>query len=708
VGTAYQVQLAPEGPLHTDLFTAITDSIDKADPDLCVRALQAAIEAAAVLHPNALGPAVGQLLRRLRELRIPGYTAAALLRDAQQLAAAQQDRTEEPQESAAIRVRDVQPDAPVPDDIFVPLGWQFSGAGIRRAGDDSATESIPAPVLVTRRSVDMATGRVCVGLAWLRDDQWHTRIVARDEIADARKIVALAAYGVPVTSNNAKDLVQWLADLEAANDNVLPLMRGMAQLGWVAGADVPEFAWGHRSIRPWNAEQTAPAITFLAADEGDDQVMSAFHAAGDPEEWRSAVRPVADLPRVKLPLYGALASPALRIIGAPNFVISLAGATSLGKTTVLRVCGSIWGQPDERAGASDVHTWDATRVFRETVAAVQQDLPSLWDDTRRARYQDDVAQFAYDYSSGKTRGRGSLVGIRVTQSFRGVLITTGETPLRNLAEHGGVYARVLECWGSPFGLADEATAQLAARLNDTVCANYGHCGPSFVQHLVDHYDEWPAWQEEYRRIRRGYEHRAGANSVASRMAAYFAALTITAALAHEAGVLPWPYVDVVDILWPELVSETGEADRAAAALRHLLSWAYAHRQHFFDINDPSRPVPYGGWCGRWDSDAVRPDGRWQFLGVLPHRLEEVFRQSGFESAAVEKLWTDRGWLLRSRGKPRYRTRIAADHPYLVAIRRSAIQEVEGSEPPDQPEAEPMGTGGTSRGPTGDQASATRA
>ena len=81
----------------------------------------------------------------------------------------------------------------------------------------------------------------------------------------------------------------------------------------------------------------------------------------------------------------ALAPPMLEILGASNFVLDFAGATSSGKTTTLRVAASCWGKPDERSDESAMHTWDVTRVFLERASTIISGMPLILDDTKRAK-----------------------------------------------------------------------------------------------------------------------------------------------------------------------------------------------------------------------------------------------------------------------------------------------------------------------------------
>jgi hypothetical protein len=70
--------------------------------------------------------------------------------------------------------------------------------------------------------------------------------------------------------------------------------------------------------------------------------------------------------------------------------------------------------------------------------------------------------------------------------------------------------------------------------------------------------------------------------------------------------------------------------------------------------------------------------QWDFIGFLPHRLDTVLEEGGFEPAPIKRLWNDRGWLRTSPQRGTYyRTRMAGSTTDFIAIQRTAIEEVYG-------------------------------
>ena len=679
----YVLRTSSEGQDFSNLLDAILELMEgDRDAERCERGRRAAVEAAAFVHRGELRIACSRILRRLQQLGVRGgYRVEALLQEARTALRAIQGQNG--QEEDASYLVDIINDAPVPEDVVVPRGWFFSETGISSTGSDAEDPVLTCPLVIAQRLVDVAEGTEWVELCWFRDRRWRRQIVPRTQIATARTLVELSDYGLPVNGHNAKGVVRYLADFENTNIEMLPREQVTKQLGW-QGTSERSFLWGRQLITADEAA-TPPAtrvsnITFRGSDDGEEQLVDGFHAAGSFDTWMENVQVLAQFPRVRLAVFAALSTVLIAVFDTFNYVLSFSGPTSQGKTTALRATASCWGCPDERSPRAVISTWDSTRVWIERAAAVQSDHALIIDDTKRARRVEDISQTIYDVTSGRGRGRGSVDGMRSTGTFHTVLISSGEANITSFTRDGGTRARVLEFWGSPFGAATTETGMVVTSLNEGVLENYGHAGPRFTQYVVNHQGQWTAWRERYRELRRQYVERADGNSVAMRMAAHFAVLDLTVQLAAEAGCVPWPADDVIASLWPELIAETGEADQAAVALRYVWSWVAANEGTFHGRRSGSQHPPQGGWAGRW-----RSGQDWDFVAFYEPRIEHVLREYGFEPEPILRTWRDRGWLRVSPHRRLYRCRVdGRSSEDLVAIERQAIDELLGAdeEPPN--------------------------
>jgi uncharacterized protein (DUF927 family) len=632
---------------------------------------------------------LAQLNEKLKELNLPKVPKSnwkKLLQDAKATLAINQPQTGGANAEAGVAVRDVLPDAPVPEGTVVPPGWKVLDHGVFRAAKDLDLEILPTPVVLTERLLDDATGTETVRLAWRRDGQWKERSVPREVLAAKRDIVGLAGFGLPITSGNASPTIDYLAKFEAANLEVLPRTQVRHQMGWIDDS-LTAFLWGRTVLRATtpteDSGQASPSaldVRFQGADVGDEQVANGFRAAGTYESWKVAAEPALAFPRVRLAVTAGLAAPLLALLqdeDARNFGLDVCGETSKGKTTTLRLAASCWGCPDERAaGGSALTSWNATRVGSERWAGLVSDLPLIKDDTRLARKAEDVSKLLYDVAMGRTSDRGTVKGLDRTRAFRTILLTSGESRACSFSGDGGTRARVLTLWGVPFERADPATAELVNRLNAEILRNYGHAGPQFVRYVLQHRDCWPAWRKQYREVKEAYLVRAEGNAVVGRLADALGTLTLAGTLAAEALDLPVLAHSPISELWSVLTAEAAEADRATQALLHVTDWATANQDQFFGRREKDNGRPQQGWAGRWDGRESGPFC-WPYLGFLPDRLHRILADAGYDYDAVVSTWYDRGWLRvdpSDKAKRHYQATLDGQKSRLVALKEEALRQ----------------------------------
>jgi hypothetical protein len=581
-------------------------------------------------------------------------------RSIEELALYQTDELRSPPHEATelASVHDHLEEAPVPEGLLVPAGYAIGPGGILSLGEDGEPRQIAtSPAMIRRLLKDLRDGRESVELCWPRHGQWVDHVVGREQIAATRELTTLAAYGFPANADNAHDMVRYLSAFEATND--LPVDSVSGHLGWAGDG----FLLG----REYLGDGTPAA--FKGADDGDERLADALSCAGDFEAWREVVKSILCYPRAAVGLYASLAAPVLKVLGAPSFVVDFSGSTSTGKTTVLRLAASAWGNPEPGSGI--LGTWNSTRVYIERASAVLHDLPLILDDTKGVKYPNLVAQTIYDYTTGQGRGRGSKAGLGAFSSWRGVLISSGEQKATSFTQDAGQHARVLALWGSPFG---GPNAEVVNALVHTIRSNYGHAGPHFVRFLLEHRDEWLDYRKEYDDARWRYAQKAAGNPVAARLADNLAALNITAALAFRA--LGLPYSDPIEPLYEDLMREAAEADKPKEALIAALSWAASRPSTLYGRHRESpegkATERYGGWNGRWDAHQG-----YEFIAFSPVNLKNFLSSEGFHPESILRSWKDRGWLDTDGDDSRLtkKIRLGSTSTRMIYVKRSAVSEV---------------------------------
>jgi putative DNA primase/helicase len=378
------------------------------------------------------------------------------------------------------RVGDALPDCPAPG-TRLPAGFALDREGTwewTTQQDSSGGEPVfrrlvaHAPILISARFRNVETGVEALRIHWRRPDGWRALTVDRSIALDARRILELAGEGFPVFSDNARKLTKYLAEAEALNWSMLPTIHVSAHLGWQGRDGEHGFLVGRRLITSdgelietpglgvGGEVMTAGGVSFRGVTAGDEQIVDAYHSRDSKEEWMRAIAKLKRHPRAMVALYASFVPPLLQIIRCPNFIIDWAYRTSAGKTTLLRMAVSVWGNPNENEPDAAMRSWDSTQVYIERCASISSGLPLILDETKRVKDLRQVANVLYEVATGQGRGRGTVKGTAATRTWRTVLLSTGEAPAVSFTQDGGTRARCLEIRGAPFGKTNADTAEM--------------------------------------------------------------------------------------------------------------------------------------------------------------------------------------------------------------------------------------------------------
>ena len=316
------------------------------------------------------------------------------------------------------------------------------------------------PILPIERLKNLETGEEQIKLAYKRNNKWNEIVVPKTMITSSNKIVALSGRGIAVTSENAKLLVKYLADVENGNDDYINVQYSTSKLGWI-----------EKDFIPYDTN-----IIF----DGDMRFKTVFDSIseyGNYDVWIEHVKELRASGRIefKFLLAASFASVLVQILGGLPFFVDLWGETEGGKTVSLMVAASVWANPDESKYIGDFKTTD---VALEAKADMLNHLPMFLDDTSKvsARIRDNFEGIVYDLCSGKGKSRSNKeLGVNRENRWRNIMICNGERPLSGYVNQGGAINRILEIeCGEKVYDDPQTTANL-------VKMNYGHAGKNFVE-----------------------------------------------------------------------------------------------------------------------------------------------------------------------------------------------------------------------------------
>lgn len=575
------------------------------------------------------------------------------------------------------RVKEVYPDAPASPAARIPDGYWVNDEGhilqaIAGRKQMAATVSL-WPLVLSGRWISLDDGNESVELAWHKDGAWHRVRAGREVISNRSQLVSLSTQGVPVTSENARAVVQYLSQYEHANHDLLPPAKMTARLGWHDGE---QFVLPDRTVTPSTADPEIPVVGFQAKPEMDHRLLGSLAATGALDKWVECIKALCVYPVPTFLVYASFASVLLKPLEASGFMINLNGTTSTGKTSALKVAASVWGHPLNLPGS-----WNSSSTARERRLGLLNHLPLIIDDTNQARLREEVEQAPYQLASGQGRGRGTVHGMQQTVTWCNLTISTGEQAIHGMTGNhtdAGNLARTLEIGLKPFGEPSMRTGQFLTNLQSSLAKHHGVAGPRFVQWLMEQ-NKLGELRERHQAIVDQLKEDLENDGVAMRQADAMAIVQLAGELVHEAFGFEWDVRQIIQPVWQVLCERFGDLDQAAAAMRVAIDYfrtkptAFPDRGAEHTRYTPHELLGYG---------SVTEDP-WR-IAYTPTVLEELLRRSQFNCRTILQIWQDRGWLICDRDRLQKTVRIKGNNERFYAITQAAFDAVGDSLVDDRP------------------------
>lgn len=480
-----------------------------------------------------------------------------------------------------------------PVKLYCP-GYDCTDRGVRTENGQLVCLHPIMPVEQLRNADDLT---VRMKIAFNAYGLWETAVLSRAKLASATGILELADLGVAVTNDNARALSTFLTKMLHANEGLLETKTSLSRLGWLND----------------HADSFAPYDDALAVDaeQAFRDKLRAVHPSGREENWRAAVRPLIEncLP-ARLALDASFASVLLPLLQLQPFFVHLWGRTGLGKTVLLQLAASVWGDP--RPGKL-LGTFNATSVGLETTAAFLHHLPVCIDELQilSAAGRTDFQQTVYLLAEGTGRTRGAKEGgLRKQNTWRCAFITTGERPLNSELSFGGAANRCIE-----IELDAPVTNDFAPLVN-VLQNDFGYAGYRFVEFVKS---KRGVLEEIYFRNLKEMLQRGVSGKQAFAMAALLTAddYALLPVFGADNGLPAISYDTAAGLLLND-----ADVCREAQGVNYLFDMIAANPAKFPDSNSPYQNYEVWG----------KPRG--EYTAVIGTVFDKLMRDGGFDPKAV--------------------------------------------------------------------------
>ena len=342
--------------------------------------------------------------------------------------------------------------------------WISDKNGVRIWQGENEVVVCPHPIFPVERFEDIETGEQKLRIAFRNGSRWKTCVVAKSVLFSGENVKALSSLGAAVTQQTSKLLGKYLAEVEAQNHDRIPEHLTTRHMGWFEN-------YGF-----------VPYIDNLQFD-GDPMYGPLFDSIsqkGDANTWLTHAAQVWNHSvEARIAIAASFASPLLHHLHVQPFFVHLnSGQSGTGKTVILMVAASVWGNP---GNGHYIQTFNGTKASMEYTAGFLNHLPLILDELQLAKDQNGKLRFSvYDLTEGIGRGRAQKTGgIRRTERWENVFLTSGESALVTAADGAGAFNRVINVEFL------ESIVENGAKTADLVRKNYGWAGQLFVQTVLE-------------------------------------------------------------------------------------------------------------------------------------------------------------------------------------------------------------------------------
>ncbi|MGE7667382.1 DUF927 domain-containing protein [Ureibacillus composti] len=450
---------------------------------------------------------------------------------------------------------------------------------------------------ITNSFMNVEHPQLYLEISWADKGKVYKEIVPAGDLAIKKEILKLSYKSLAVNDNNAKELITYFDRINMVNQSDHGYL--VERLGHIKNT----------IIHPLREN----GVKILPSDIGEQQLLEAFQTSGTVEQWCGHVlKPLQEHPKALLMVLASFTSAILKDLKLQPFIVDFSGPTSRGKTTILKASASVWGNDQL------VNEWNLTKVAAERKAAFLNSFPLILDDTRKAN-EKQLQAFVYNFSGGRSKGRGSIHGSQREFTWNNILLSTGEDSLNEYAEHaGGVAARIISITGIPFENVD---FNFFNNFYNAIEQYHGAVGLEFLvkwktnkEKIIHHFNE-------YNEV---FQKKAYGNEVISRIARYYAAIVYTGKLLNTFFNTD---IDLNELF--RLFDELNENNKAIDKPKQLL-------EMILNDLDADRSAIFRGYESNKSIKAIYKNGT---LFLLPNYLKEYLKS---EQNSIRSEWLRRG------------------------------------------------------------------
>ncbi len=291
--------------------------------------------------------------------------------------------------------------------------------------------------------IDGGDGIDRVEIAYDSERGWQHRVVTRDMLVNQAEAIKLTKFSVDITSDMARPFTNYMASMlrESSRRNAIPSIPSSRKLAIMKDKEI---------ILPFRSkdfvfEREADFPGLLAAVTPNEN-----NAGYSETEYLDAYRAMRkrDLPGFNLMTAAILSSPVVCMTNANGFVFNMYGPTGCGKSFLLSIGTTLFGDYYHENGSGYVKTPLMTSTAAETMCDTLHCYPLIIDDYNLLPDQKERDKFNKNimlFSNGLGKERATKTLALVKPGFwKLTTFIAAEQSIREAAKQGGVSNRLFE------------------------------------------------------------------------------------------------------------------------------------------------------------------------------------------------------------------------------------------------------------------------
>ena len=363
-------------------------------------------------------------------------------------------------------------DGLLPPPLKCPEGYTITAEdGVKYYGDGEAMTISVTPFFLGKKLTNVDNKNIEYDICAYDDSS--KKIISLGVLSAVdignNKIIELANKGLDITKLNEKSCIRYIQNFRNENRDKIPVAKKYSRTGWHEGKFVYPPSNGEYVIEGKNLERI-------------------YSTRGTEKDWLDGIEKIINFKFVKLGLALGFFAPLIEILNLPNTLVQFRGRSMSGKTILLLIISSIYGDPKHY-----MQNFNAAQKAIEGLALEFNDLPFVIDEFQITSRK-EIKGLAYTIFEGTSRARSSASGIvNATKNFRTITIMSGETNFTSSNAPMGAKRRCI-------GIGDDniIPSEIAVDMQNLVKNNHGVIGREWVKYVENHQE---IFCEEYEKLK---------------------------------------------------------------------------------------------------------------------------------------------------------------------------------------------------------------